>query len=450
MQTFDVVVIGTGPGGYVSAIRAAQLGKKVAVAEKNKVGGTCLNVGCIPSKTYLQYSDTVRKIGQANYWGIETGEPRIHFGKLRERKDDIVKALTGGVQHLLKQNGITVFEGEAAVDKNNTVSIGKEMIEAEEVILATGSTPFVPPISGLEQVDYETTDTLFEMTKLPEKLVIIGGGVIAVELATAMAPLGTEVSLVEVASDILLTEEKDIRKTLKKNLKDMGIEIITAAEIQETKKNAIVLGDRELSFDRLLVAAGRKPNTTIAESLGLDMDRDQGFVTVNEHYQTSKKNIYAIGDLISGYQLAHAASAEGIAAVHTIAGEKDCTVTDESVPRCIYTSPEAASFGLTEKEAAEAGYDVSVSRSDLGANSKAMVMGETEGFLKIVTDRRYQEILGAFMVGEGATEQISNMLAVKHSEGTGHELADVIQPHPSVSEAIGEGANGLFNKAIHI
>lgn len=450
MKKFDVVVIGAGPGGYVSAIRAAQLGKTVAVVEKNKLGGTCLNVGCIPSKTLLKQSELVEEMKQADAWGIKTGSISIDFNQLMKRKDQVVQTLTGGVAHLLKKNSITIYQGEARIKEDLTVHIGEEQIKGNDILLATGSKPFVPSIKGLDEADYVTTDTFFNLKELPKSLVIVGGGVIAVELASAMAPLGTKVTIIEVASDILLTEEHDVRKSLKKKLHEQNIQIVTKADIRRVKKDKVILLDQEILFDTLLVAAGRRSNTEPVKELGLQMKDRNKFVAVNENYETSKKHVYAVGDLIGDYQLAHAASAEGIAAVHVIAGDFSKRLNQDEIPRCIYTHPEAASFGLTEEQAKKAGYEVRVTKSNISGNSKAITMGKSEGFLKIITETKFQEILGVFIVGPNATELIGELLAVKHSEGTVNELSTVIQPHPSVSEVIGESADALFQQAIHM
>lgn len=450
MNNFDVIIIGAGPGGYVAAIRAAQLGKTVAVVEKEKIGGVCLNVGCIPSKTLLKHSKMVEEIKQANDWGIETGKISIDFPKLMKRKDQVVQTLTNGVSYLLKKNNITLYHGEATVNEDLVVTIGEEKIQGKDILLATGSKPFVPPIKGLESVDYLTTDSFFELKTLPKSLAIIGGGVISVELASAMAPLGTKVTIIEVAPDILLTEDQDARKIIKKQLEKQNIQILIKANIKEVKKNQVILADQEIVFDKLLVATGRKPNIELAQALNLKMNHTNKFVAVNEYYETSKKHIYAVGDIVGGYQLAHAASAEGLVAVHAMVGDTSKILSQTEIPRCVYTHPEVASFGLSEEQAKEAGYDVKVTKSSISGNAKAIAMGETEGFVKIITDKRYQEIVGAVIVGSNATELIGQILAVKHSEGTLNELAAVVQPHPSVSEAIGESANAFFNQAIHM
>ncbi|MFJ7684359.1 dihydrolipoyl dehydrogenase [Peribacillus butanolivorans] len=450
MKEFDVVVIGAGPGGYVPAIRAAQLGKKVAIVERKKIGGTCLNVGCIPSKALLRHSEMVEEIQKANSWGIKTGELSIDFPKLMKRKDQVVQTLTGGVQHLLKRNNITFFQGEALISDALVVSIGDGKIKGKDILLATGSTPFIPPIKGLDKINYHTTDSFFDLKELPKSMTIIGGGVISIELAFAMAPLGTKVTIIEVAPDILLTEDLDARKIIKKQLQKKNIQTIIKAKIQEVQKGKVILADQEISFDTLLVATGRKPNIEVTKELNLKMDASNKFVAVNDDYETSKKHVYAVGDLVGGYQLAHAASAEGLIAVHAMNGDHPQPLDQTKIPRCVYTHPEIASFGLNEEQAKNAGYDVKITTSNLAGNAKAIAMGETEGFIKIISDHQYEEILGAVIVGANATELIGEILAMKHSEGTMNELASMVHAHPAISEAIGENANALLKQAIHM
>lgn len=450
MEEFDLVVIGAGPGGYVSAIRAAQLGKKVAIVERKKLGGTCLNVGCVPSKALLKHSEMVEEIQKANSWGIMTGELSIDFPKLMKRKDQVVQTLTGGVDHLLKKNKITFFQGEATITEDLVVSIGDDKIRGRDILLATGSKPFIPPIKGLDKVNYLTTDSFFDLKELPKSMVIIGGGVISVELAFAMAPLGTKVTIIEVAPDILLTEDLDARKIIKKQLQRKKVQTIIKAEIREVEQGKVILADQEIPYDTLLVATGRTPNIKVAKDLNLKMDASNKFVAVDDFYETSKKHVYAVGDLIGGYQLAHAASAEGLIAIHAMNGEKPQLLDQTEIPRCVYTHPEIASFGLNEEQAKNADYDVKVTTSSLAGNAKAIAMGETEGFIKIISDQKYQEILGAVIVGANATELIGEILAMKHSEGTMRELASLIHAHPAISEAIGESASALFKQAIHM
>ncbi|HJF20515.1 dihydrolipoyl dehydrogenase [Staphylococcus arlettae] len=449
MDSYDLIVVGAGPGGYVAAIRAAQLGQKVAIVEKTNAGGTCLNVGCIPSKTLLEHGTKAHDIRKANDWGIETQGMKVNFSKLVQRKQHIVSTLTGGVKQLLKKNKVTFIKGEATVTKDLEVKVSNQSYQAKDIILATGSKPFIPPIEGLNDIKYETTDTFFDIETLPKQLAIIGGGVIATELASSMADLGVEVTMIEVNEDILLTEIEEVRELLKDHLKNQSIRILTGAKISKVTTSKVILYNHEdVSFDTLLVATGRQPNIKVVEDLDIDMDGK--FVQVDEHYQTTINHVYAIGDLVKGYQLAHSASSHGLHVVETLAGLKPTPVSPNNITRCIYTRLEAASVGLSESQAKEAGYDVSVTQSSFQGNAKALVKGEVQGFIKIVTDKAYGEVLGAFIVGPHATDLISEVLGVKASEGTMNELSNIIQPHPSLSEAIGESADAYFGKAIHM
>lgn len=449
MDSYDLIVVGAGPGGYVAAIRAAQLGQKVAIVEKTNSGGTCLNVGCIPSKTLLEHGTKAHDIRKANDWGIETQGMKVNFSKLVQRKQHIVSTLTGGVKQLLKKNKVTFIKGEATVTKDLEVKVSNQSYQAKDIILATGSKPFIPPIEGLNDIKYETTDTFFDIETLPKQLAIIGGGVIATELASSMADLGVEVTMIEVNEDILLTEIEEVRELLKDHLKNQSIRILTGAKISKVTTSKVILDNHEdVSFDTLLVATGRQPNIKVVEDLDIDMDGK--FVQVDEHYQTTINHVYAIGDLVKGYQLAHSASSHGLHVVETLAGLKPTPVSPNNITRCIYTRLEAASVGLSESQAKEAGYDVSVTQSSFQGNAKALVKGEVQGFIKIVTDKAYGEVLGAFIVGPHATDLISEVLGVKASEGTMNELSNIIQPHPSLSEAIGESADAYFGKAIHM
>lgn len=449
MKDFDLVVIGAGPGGYVSAIRAAQLGKKVAVIEKNKIGGTCLHVGCIPSKTLLHAASSIDRMKTAKNWGISTNNIQFDVKQFMRKKDSIVDSLTKGIQGLFAKNDITFFHGEARVKPNLIVEVNQERLRAKKLILATGSRPFIPDIKGLEEVNFDTTDSFFYKKSLPKHLAIIGGGVIAIELATALQALGTRVTVVEVAEDILLSEDEEARKLVKKQLEVNQVEIITKARIKEVKEGVIILEDRKVYFDDLLVATGRKPVTDLAKSLNLEMDPSGRFVEVNEGFETSKRNIYAIGDLIGGYQLAHAAMAEGIAVAHAIAEGKPKEVSPLDVTRCVYTFPEIASVGMSENEAKALDKDIVVTHFPIQANGMALLSDDHHGFVKIIADRKYGEIKGAVVVGNQATELISSILGVKYSEGTVDELASMIWPHPTVSEMIGESANDMYGLAIH-
>lgn len=373
-----------------------------------------MNVGCIPSKTLLEFGSQVHQIHAANDLGITTDHLNIDYSCLFEHKNNIVHTLTGGVTQLLKKNNVELIQGEAVVKDGLTIEVNQQSLKAKDIILATGSQPFVPPIKGIEDVNYLTTDTFFNLQSLPKRLAVIGGGVIATELASSMADLGVDVTIIEVADDILLTEIEEVREYLKAHLEEQGAHIITQAQIKQVTSSAIQLetGDA-VEFDQLLIATGRKPNTQVVNALNIDMDGS--FIQVNAFNQTSNDHIYAIGDLVKGYQLAHTASAQGVVVAEKLAGLNPKPVNPNEITRCIYTRIEAASVGLSEQQAKDAGYDVAVTESSFQGNAKAMIKGEPQGFIKIVSDMQYNEILGAFIVGPHATDLIGEVLGVKAS-----------------------------------
>ncbi|WP_066568740.1 dihydrolipoyl dehydrogenase [Snodgrassella sp. CFCC 13594] len=450
MERFDLVVIGAGPGGYVAAVRAAQLGKKVAVVEAKAVGGTCLNVGCIPSKTFLKHSEWVQTLQEANHFGIENSITKIDITKLVKRKNSVVKSLQGGIKHLFGKYKIPLYSGLAAVSADKTVRIGNEQIRGEKILLACGSVPFVPPIKGLPEVPYVTTDDFFDLDKLPQQLIIIGGGVIGVELAFAMAPLGVQTTIVEVADDVLLTEDPEAREIVKQHLAKLGITLKVKAKIAGVMDKALQVDGQALPFDKLLVATGRKADLNLAASLKLKLSDNGKFIHVNADYQTSVPGIYAIGDAIGGWMLAHAASQEGIIAVERMFKGSQVDLNQNWVPRGVYSFPEIGSIGLSEAQAkAQYGDQVVVKKQPFAANGKAISANETAGFVKLITEKTYGEILGAVIVGAHATELIHTVGAVMQAEGTVDDLAQQVFAHPTISEVIGETAKSVLFKAIH-
>lgn len=450
-KSYDLIVIGAGPGGYAAAIRAAQLGKHVAIVEKQHVGGVCLNVGCIPSKIFLEYGAKVRDIQSANNWGIKTNHIDIDLNGLVQRKDQVVKTVTDDVRDALQQHNVDMIEGEAEVLEGLKVQVNQTIYTAEDIILATGTKPFVPPIEGLEQAHFETADTFFNMDALPKQLVIIGGGVIASEIASSMADLGVDVTILEKGDNILSSEIEEIHTHLSSYLKQQGVQIITNSET--TKVNATTLeidgkdGPKEIPYETLLFATGRQPNVHVAKALKLEQDGK--CLQVNEHYETSYAHVYAIGDLVPGYQLAHTASAHGKYVAEHIAGKHPEAINQEDIPRCIYTRLESASVGLSALQAQEAGYEVEVTTSSFQKNPKAILKGEIQGLVKIVANKQDGKILGGFIVGPHATDLISEILGIKMAGGTLNDIAHIIQPHPSLSEVIGESAEASFGKAIY-
>ena len=445
LEKFDLAVIGAGPGGYVAAIHAAKNGMKVALVEREKVGGACYNVGCIPSKILLEHSKLVQEIERGKNWGIETSTVNINFPRLMQRKDAVIAELLANIEGFIANNQIAFYRGEASIIKDLTVTVGTETFTAKDIILATGSKPFVPPFKGLETSTYYTTDTFFDMTELPTQLTIIGGGVIAVEMAFSLAPLGTKVTMLNHSLDILQTEEPDARPIIREKMTKLGIELVTDFQFEHFDGCEIHTSKGVYTYENLLFATGRRPNTEIAEKLGLDFDGR--LIAVNEHLETSQPHIYAIGDLVGGYQLAHAASAEGMHVVEHILGQKPTTIDQTLIPRCVYTHPEIATFGLLEDQIDGA---YTMMKIPIRTNPKALMEGNVNGFVKLLATKGEGRILGACVVGDGATEILNIILATKNAGGSAATLAQMIFPHPTVSEHIGDVAKAVFSKAIHM
>jgi len=445
-QHYDVLIIGAGPGGYIAAEEAARYGKSVAVVERQAIGGTCLNVGCIPSKAYLEHAHWVHSLKQAQHYGMDIDFKGVDFSQLYKRKNKVVQSLQNGIHNSFKSLNIDFFEGEAVHIKDRSFKVNDQVISGQNILLATGSRPFVPPIPGLDEVDYLTTDSFFEMRTLPEKLVIIGGGVIAVELAFALEAIGSQVTLIEVAPDILLTEDSDARQIIKKHLQKK-IKLITDAKIKQVHSDTVELQDgQQYPYTQLLVATGRRSNSELASQMNLNFDEHERWPVVNDYYQTSQEHVYAIGDLIGGYTLAHAASSEGIKAVKAIIGQPERPIQARLVPRSLFTSPEVASFGLSEAEAKAAGYDTIVQQLPFSFNGRAIAVDQTTGFIKFIVERQYGEILGSVICGPEATEILHQVLTLCEAEGTVYELASTIFSHPTVSELVQDVAKAIVRK----
>ncbi|MCF7942096.1 MAG: dihydrolipoyl dehydrogenase [Spirochaetia bacterium] len=459
---YDVMIIGSGPGGYVSAIRAGQFGLKTALIEGHVLGGTCLNRGCIPTKAMLHAGEVLNTIQTANLCGIEVENPQVNLKKLYAYKDSAVKRLRNGINSLLTGNKVDLILGTAAFIDSHTISVTKEettrTVSAKHVIIATGSKPVIPPIPGLQDAGYWTSTTMLETNpELPERMVIIGGGVIGVESATILQDLGVQVTIIEMAEQLLPRTEPEIARLLKKQLTKSGITIKTGVQVMEvtrtdTGKTCRVQtpsGIQDIEADEILVAVGR---TAVFDSVNLKrigITCERRGITVNSHLQTSIPWIYAIGDVTGSWQLAHAASADGLAAVDHIAG-KNHHINRKVIPSCVYTRPEIASVGMTEKEAIEAGYEPAMGTFPMASNGKAMIMGDTSGFVKIITDKISGQILGTHMVGPRATDIIAELAVAMGAELTIEELGSIVHPHPSVSEAVMESAHDVESLAIHM
>lgn len=456
MNTYDLIVIGGGPGGYVAAIRAAKEGKKTALVEVDYLGGTCLNRGCIPSKTLLKHAELIEQIEKAQNWGIQTSPVAFDLEKMLARKDEVIQTLRGGIKGLLQSGKIDMYEGLGKIHPGKRVVIdGEKVLKGEKIIIATGSRPLVPPITGLDKVVYQTTDTIFDIDHIPESLVIVGGGVIGVEFANIFSSLRTNVTIIELGDRIMPTEDEVASKVLLKSLKKKGVKVLLKHQVNEVRKGAstkeIHVTDNKgkevvVATDEMLIAVGRTPNVDAIEELGLAMNGR--FIQVNDYLETSESGIFAIGDVIGNLQLAHVASREGLTAVANL----DAPIAKMNyvvMPRCIYTTPQIASVGNTESELKENGVPYRVHSFNLAGNGMALATGETEGFSKIMIDEKYGEILGVVMVGAHVTEMIGQSSAFMYLEGTVDELANMVQPHPSLSEALMESANALIGKGVH-
>ncbi|MEK4789589.1 dihydrolipoyl dehydrogenase [Bacillus sp. FSL M8-0266] len=455
-KTYDLTVIGGGPGGYTAALQAAERGRKVALIEEDFLGGTCLNRGCIPSKTLLKHAEVIESIEKAKSWGIETGDMILSFDKMRKRKDDVIEKLRGGIAFLLKQGKIDVYNGRGTAVTKHRIEIekqdGSESIETKELIIATGSTPAIPPIPGLKDISFDTSDTIFDIPDIPASVVIIGGGVIGLELACIFQSLQSKVTIIEAAPSIIPQEDEEASKLLERELKKKGIHIAkktTVTEVTESEgvKAVHAIDDKGethiFTAERLLVCVGRKPNVSAVNQLDLQLDGP--FIKVNNQMQTSAEGVYAVGDVAGGYQLAHAAMAEAAVAVSNICGVPE-KMNADIMPRCIYTLPEVASVGLTEKEAKAKGLSVQTERFDLAASGKALAAGVQTGFIKLVYDTAYGEVIGATMVGPHVTEMISEASSFMYLEGTAEEMAKMIHPHPTISEGFYEAALDIVSK----
>ena len=463
-MSYDIIVVGSGPGGYVTAIRASQLGFKTAVVERESLGGICLNWGCIPTKALLKSANVFEYISHASDYGITVKDGKADFGAMVERSRGVANGMSNGIQFLMKKNKIDVLMGTGVIKAGKKVAVtddkGKttEYEASKGVIIATGARsrqlPNLPQ-DGKKVIGYREAMTLKSQ---PKKMVVVGSGAIGVEFAYFYNAIGTEVTIVEYLPNIVPIEDKDVSKELTKSFKKSGIKVMTNSSVEsvDTSGKGCVVnvktkkGEEKIECDVVLSAVGIEANI---ENIGLEdlgIVTDRGRILVNDYYQTNIPGYYAIGDVIPTAALAHVASAEGIICVEKLAGHNPEPLDYGNIPGCTYASPEIASVGMTEEAAKEAGYELKIGKFPFSASGKASAAGAKEGFVKLIFDAKYGELLGGHMIGANVTEMVAELVAVRRLETTGEELIKTVHPHPTMSEAIMEAAAAAYDEVIHL
>lgn len=464
--SFDVIILGGGTGGYVAAIRAAQLGLKTALVDSGRVGGTCLHRGCIPTKALLHTAELLHTFEHRSEFGLKAEKVGLDYPKAMDKKNKVVTQLWKGVEFLLKKNKVALIAGWGRLVDATHIEVTSEKGEkttltAKDIVVASGSVPRELPDLPFDGKQILSSDHILEKTEVPKSIVILGGGAIGVEFASMYNDFGSDVTLIEMLPHILPQDDEEVAQELTKMLTKRGIKVMagTKFDLKSVKKSAKgvtakVTGadgkEDSVSGEVLLVAVGRK---AITEDIGLEkvgVKVDRGFITVDDHYRTNVPHVYAIGDVIGGYLLAHVASHEGMIAVETIAGANPELLDAARVPRVTYSRPEVASVGLTAKEAEEKGYSVKVGTFPFRANGKALILGEAEGIVKLVADKKTDALLGAHIVGPHASDYINEMALAKFLEATAWEVAESVHAHPTVSEVLHEAALAVDGHAIHI
>tara|TARA_Y100001970_G_scaffold20772_1_gene23454 strand:- start:9732 stop:11108 length:1377 start_codon:yes stop_codon:yes gene_type:complete len=458
MKKYDLIVIGGGPGGYVAAIRAAQLNKKVALIESSHLGGICLNWGCIPTKSLLKNAEVLELVKNSKKYGIDIKEFSVNWEKVIKRSRDIANRMGKGIQFLMKKNNIDVINGFGKILDKNTVEVqndsSQEKISTDFMIISTGASPNYFPGMEPDGKNIITYKDALIIDKVPEHIVIIGAGAIGIEFAYFFNTFGSKVTIVEAQSNILPNEDIEISKELERIFKSKKINIQTDVKVESiTTKNKTVkvnLADSEINCDKVLVAVGVKANSN---NIGLkknNIKTNKGWITTNEFMQTNIKNIFAIGDVAGPPWLAHVASAEAITAVEYMCNHSSKPMKYDNIPGCTYCHPEVASVGLTEEAAIEKGFEIKVGKFPLRALGKAVAVGQTDGFVKIIFDKKYGELLGCHIIGVNATDLISEVSLARDLETTYNEILGSIHPHPTLSEAIMEATADALDEAIHI
>ena len=458
MSKYDIIVLGSGPGGYVTAIRASQLGFKTAIVEKESLGGVCLNWGCIPTKALLKSAQVFEYLKHAGDYGLSVKEYDKDFDAVVKRSRGVADGMSKGVQFLMKKNKIDVIEGYGKVKPGKKIDVDGKEYSADHIIIATGARsrelPSLPQ-DGKKVIGYREAMSL---DKQPKKMIVVGSGAIGVEFAYFYHTLGTEVTIVEFMPNVVPVEDEEVSKQLERSFKKSGINIMTSAEVTkvDTSGKGVVAtvktakGEETLEADVVLSAVGIKTNIENIglEDVGIAVDRDK--ILVNSYYQTNIPGYYAIGDVTPGQALAHVASAEGILCVEKIAGMHVEALDYGNIPGCTYCSPEIASVGLTEKAAKEKGYDIKVGKFPFSASGKASASGAKDGFVKVIFDAKYGEWLGCHMIGAGVTDMIAEAVLGRKLETTGHEVLKAVHPHPTMSEAVMEAVAAAYDEVIHL
>jgi dihydrolipoamide dehydrogenase len=460
MNRIQVGILGGGPGGYVCALRAAQLGLSVVLVEGERLGGTCLNRGCIPTKALVKSAELWREIKHAEEFGIKVGDKSFDFEKIMSRKDRIVNTLVGGVEQLMKAGKIRVIKGWGKVKEPGKIEVetesGCEIIEVEHLILATGSVPARVPIPGTDCPEVVTSDEILEMNTLPERLVIIGGGVIGLEFASIYQEFGVKVTVVEMLPTLLANVDEEIPKRLTPLLKKSGLEILTKTKVKEIKQEETglivivedVKGEKEILADRVLLSTGRRPNLQGIDVSSLGLETDRGAIVVNSQMETSVPKVYAIGDVTGGVMLAHVASMQGMVVAEHIAGHR-VEMNYEAIPSAIFTYPEIATVGETEQALKISGKGYKASKFPFSANGKALALGETIGLVKILANEQGL-VLGASIMGPQASSLIQELVLAIKKGLTAEELAKTIHAHPTLPEAVMEAAHGVLERPLHL
>jgi len=465
MKTYDLLIVGGGPGGYVAAIKGAQLGLSVGLVERDKVGGACLHKGCIPTKALTQSTHLYELCKRSKEYGIVTGGVSADFSEFHKRKRTIVTRLFGGIEHLLKKNKVDLLKGTGQIVSTDKVLVKegdkiKEEISAKNIIIATGSSPMIFDGLPYDKKSVLTSDDILELEEIPSSLLIIGGGAIGVECAYIYNTLGSKVTVVEMMEEILPTNDKDVGNALRKSLSKKGINFLTQTSLNfiEIKENSVETtvkkndGNTEiLQSEKVLLAMGRKPETKDSGLEELNLEFNGRFINVDENMQTSQPGIYAIGDVSGPPLLAHLASAQGLLVAHNIAGGDYPPINNNTIPGVTYTNPQVAGVGMSQEAAKLEGCDVKIGRFPFLANSKTQIMGEgEEGFIKVITDASSGEILGVHLIGHEVGELIGGMSLAMNLEATNLEVSANIFPHPTLSEVFAEAFHTIEGKAIHI